>query len=434
MVMKKNILLLIVAMACMTGVFAQNDQFPNYSVADYNIAIDLDVDSMTVYMPDPDHYLCGHIMYYELNGMAPTTQSRWINSVGGSQNASTANTPPALLCKLLKNYENLDLESLLALYRPEDRARIQTMLSNAEFSSRWTSSVSQVNKMDFLLSFQEEDITYAFVDAYHDDEVWFNTYYAFEQIDGTWYFATTIDSLSLLGNLKPYLHFYSPSTLLASNDFDEDGVLNMVDNCPCFPNPDQGDIDRDGFGDECDNCRKRYNPDQEDFDRDGVGDECDNCIFEKNPGQEDTDNDGIGDACDYCPYDFDKTNEYTIVNDSIYVGLACDPDIDHDGIPNELDDDMDGDGWPNVRDNCPRKYNPNQVDSDLDGIGDDCDNCQLKSNPGQEDKDHDGIGDVCDDDQDGDEIPDEWDNCPCEYNPDQEDDDCNGIGNACQDF
>lgn len=432
--MNKKLTLLVLFWGMTMGFKAQNCQFPDYHIADYNIAIDLKADSMTVYMEDPDHFICGHLMYYELNGMAPSTSSRWINPVGGSQNSSTTNTPPALLCELLKRYGDHDSESLLNLYRPQDRPAIQAMLADAEFASKWTAAVSPVNKMDFLMSFQEESITYAFVDAYHDDEVWFNSYYAFEQIDGNWYLAATVDSLSVLANLKPYLYYYNTSTMLVSNDMDEDGIPNLEDNCPCAANPGQEDKDRDGYGDACDNCRDRYNPNQVDRDQDGVGDDCDNCNDEYNPDQADTDNDGIGDVCDYCPYDFDKTNDYTIVNDSTFVGLACDPDIDHDGIPNELDEDMDGDGWPNVRDNCPRKYNPNQVDSDNDGIGDDCDNCQLRANPGQEDKDHDGVGDVCDVDQDGDGIPDEWDNCPCDYNPDQEDDDCNGVGNACQTF
>lgn len=432
--MKTRLLILLLLVMFSVDLTAQTNQFPDYQTTNYNIAIDLMADSMSMYVEDDDHFMCGHLMYYELSGMEPAANPRWISPIGGSQNASSANTPPALLCEMLEQYSSFDEEGFLALYRPQDRNRVQNVMADSTFFARWTESVSQVNKMDFLMSFQEGSITYAFVDAYHNNEVWFNTYYSFEQVDGVWYFASTTDSLSVLGNLKPYLYYYSPSTLLVSSDMDEDGIPNLEDNCPCVANPDQEDKDRDGYGDACDNCKDRYNPNQTDVDKDGVGDVCDNCRFEYNPDQEDTDHDGYGDVCDYCPFEFDNTNDFTIVNDTVFVGLACDPDIDHDGIPNEEDDDMDGDGWSNVRDNCPRKYNPNQTDSDNDGIGDVCDNCPLKYNPGQEDSDYDGVGDVCDDDQDGDGIPDEWDNCPCHYNPDQEDDDCNGIGNACQDF
>jgi Thrombospondin type 3 repeat/Dockerin type I domain len=36
------------------------------------------------------------------------------------------------------------------------------------------------------------------------------------------------------------------------DDYDNDGVPDMVDNCPGVPNPGQGDIDGDGLGDDCD--------------------------------------------------------------------------------------------------------------------------------------------------------------------------------------
>ena len=38
----------------------------------------------------------------------------------------------------------------------------------------------------------------------------------------------------------------------AAADFDEDGVVNVDDNCPQATNPDQADLDADGLGDACD--------------------------------------------------------------------------------------------------------------------------------------------------------------------------------------
>ncbi|UCE17294.1 MAG: VCBS repeat-containing protein [Gemmatimonadota bacterium] len=70
-------------------------------------------------------------------------------------------------------------------------------------------------------------------------------------------------------------------------DVDEDGVLDIDDNCPGVYNPGQEDSDDDGFGDACDNCPDDVNPDQADADSDGIGDLCDACT--------DSDDDGYGD-------------------------------------------------------------------------------------------------------------------------------------------
>ncbi|MBZ5637377.1 MAG: thrombospondin type 3 repeat-containing protein [Acidobacteriia bacterium] len=93
-------------------------------------------------------------------------------------------------------------------------------------------------------------------------------------------------------------------------DGDQDGVPDVLDNCPKVANAAQLDADGDGHGDACDNCPAVYNPDQSDIDGDGIGD-------------------------------------------------VCDSDMDNDGVPNELD-------------NCPAVYNPDQSDADRDGVGDAC--------------------------------------------------------------
>jgi hypothetical protein len=105
------------------------------------------------------------------------------------------------------------------------------------------------------------------------------------------------------------------------HDCDDDGVVNIEDNCPSTYNPDQDNSDSDTLGDACDNCPLITNPLQIDTDSDGIGDECDDCT--------DTDNDGFGDP----------------------------------GFPANLCQE----------DNCPNHYNPDQADGDEDGIGDLCD-------------------------------------------------------------
>jgi hypothetical protein len=120
------------------------------------------------------------------------------------------------------------------------------------------------------------------------------------------------------------------------HDDDDDGIVNIYDNCPFI-----------------------YNPGQEDTDLDEVGDSCDNCIDIVNPDQGDLDSDSIGDSCDI--------------------------DIDGDDIDNDVD-------------NCMSSYNPDQLDNDDDSIGDACDNCPDDYNPEQYDENDDGIGDACDGD------------------------------------
>ncbi|MBI5117914.1 thrombospondin type 3 repeat-containing protein [Candidatus Poribacteria bacterium] len=57
-------------------------------------------------------------------------------------------------------------------------------------------------------------------------------------------------------------------------DTDNDGILDMTDNCPTQANANQLDGDGDGVGDVCDNCPITQNPDQADSDGDGFGDAC----------------------------------------------------------------------------------------------------------------------------------------------------------------
>lgn len=84
-------------------------------------------------------------------------------------------------------------------------------------------------------------------------------------------------------------------------DYDNDGVPNILDNCPTVPNPDQEDSDGDGVGDACDNCPDVYNPDQQDSNGNGIGDAC-----ETTPQ---------GDICET------QEGEFTKVDPNIYLVL-----------------------------------------------------------------------------------------------------------------
>lgn len=84
-------------------------------------------------------------------------------------------------------------------------------------------------------------------------------------------------------------------------DDDNDGILDVDDNCPLVGNANQLDTDGDGEGDACDS----------DDDNDGILDVDDNCPLIANADQADGDGDDIGDVCD--------------------------DDLDNDGVPNAND-------------------------------------------------------------------------------------------------
>jgi hypothetical protein len=109
-------------------------------------------------------------------------------------------------------------------------------------------------------------------------------------------------------------------------DSDQDGIVDIADNCPGLFNPNQGDRDCDGVGDVCDNCPDVYNPSQQDADGNGVGDICQNGC-------------DMGDltACDYP----------TLVNNPAHLlsGIAwLGPGITAEPAPNSLDIDPLDDG------------------------------------------------------------------------------------------
>ena len=206
------------------------------------------------------------------------------------------------------------------------------------------------------------------------------------------------------------------------DDADEDTIGDGRDNCPDVDNPDQADLDNDGIGDLCD----------DDWDNDRVLNDVDNCPWHANSEQTNTDvivnppGDGLGDVCD--PDDDndgildDGDGSDTIGDNTCKAGNAanCDDNC-HFVVNTDQADHPDGDGIGNVCD----------TDPDGDGLYGDEDNCPMVANPDQADLDKDGIGDECDDDDDGDGWADDADNCPTDWQVDQSDMDFDSIGDVC---
>ena len=408
---------------------AQTCRFPAYGTTNYTLTMDMQIDEVSLYMPDDAHCLCEKIFSYDVVGMVPVDDaSRTIATTGGTANPSGTQTLPATLCRLLQAWQTQNVSGITQQYRPSDAAAISALLAVDTIQERYMAAISMIDSMRLLFTYETENLTVAMVSCYAGDTVFTTLPFGMQKVNNQWYIAVERDNTALSGNLLQFMSRRSVNDFITSNDLDGDGILNGQDNCPCRSNPNQEDSDGDGVGDVCDNCPGTPNADQKDMDEDGVGDACDNCLGRYKPNQEDSDGDGLGDSCDNCKFHVNP-RQYDFDGDGI--GDECDDDIDGDGIPNENDEDMDGDGIPNDVDNCPIHFNPSQADSDDDGIGDACDNCPFRANPDQEDMDHDGIGDACDTDRDGDGVDDAEDNCPDTPNPDQHDMDCDGIGDAC---
>jgi hypothetical protein len=208
-----------------------------------------------------------------------------------------------------------------------------------------------------------------------------------------------------------------------ADDFDDDGIEDVSDNCPRLTNLDQGDSDGDGFGDACDNCLSNPNPTQSNIDGDVSGDLCD----------DDIDGDNILNALDNC----------ASLPNPLLPGAASQLDADGDGLGDACDDDIDGDGVANLEDGCPMSADittpsGDQLtlcfpDIDGDGTPDLEDVCPTIFDPDQSDTDEDVSGDACDSDIDGDSILNVLDNCALNVNPLQSDLDRDTAGDACDD-
>ena len=242
-------------------------------------------------------------------------------------------------------------------------------------------------------------------------------------------------------------------------DWDGDGYVDAVDNCPFIANNDQANLDNDGWGDACD-----------DTDNDGILDKADTCPFDPN---NDADGDGVCanpvEICDLvtvpcepgdlCPdtasgatVDADGCSSTQVPPTGGWGDKPCKTDCpvvvvddDHDGRPDAEEPegcvgpvDCDGDGVNDGADNCITVDNGPTAGTCVEGnVGASCTNdgdCGTVGlcSKNQENSDPDLLGDVCDPDDDNDGYADTQDNCRIMAN-DQADLDCDGKGDICDD-
>jgi hypothetical protein len=158
----------------------------------------------------------------------------------------------------------------------------------------------------------------------------------------------------------------SQGVYFASLDYDNDGVLDFLDNCPSTFNTVQHDSDEDGPGNPCDNCPSAGNTSQQNSDADSFGNACDNCPTVTNQDQANLDGDPLGDVCDLDD-DADKVfdvDEGPCGGDSLNAAKkperldtpGVDDDLDgmfNEGLPSPASDgfDCDGDGWKGNQEN-----------------------------------------------------------------------------------
>ena len=225
-------------------------------------------------------------------------------------------------------------------------------------------------------------------------------------------------------------------------DGDNDGIDDSNDNCPAASNPSQTNTDNDLQGDACDrdddndglsDLEERLlgsDPLLADSDNDGVLDIVDDCPVNSNPPvdpngeQLNTDGDLQGDACDHdddndrvldiddnCPID---ANNDQLDTDEDEQGDVCDNDDDEDGLTDIKEGDLgtdpllidtDSDGLTDFEE-LDLGTDPLLDDTDSDGYIDSVDNCPINTNADQLDTDGDTQGDVCDEDDDNDGLTD----------------------------
>ena len=179
---------------------AQTCRFPAYTTADYKLTYNMEFDSVTGYMPDSLHRICDQVFTYSLHGLVPSSDdSRTIALTGGSADPMTSNTLPAVLCRLLQGYNQLDINAIKQQYRPADAAVFDQVLADSVIALQYLSSIGAMQSMKLLFTYEANGYTFAMLQcAFNDGDV--NVIpFALQSIGGQWYHASNSVQESLGG-------------------------------------------------------------------------------------------------------------------------------------------------------------------------------------------------------------------------------------------
>lgn len=204
--------------------------------------------------------------------------------------------------------------------------------------------------------------------------------------------------------------------LRALPDSDQDGVVDLHDNCPGFQNPDQADDDRDGIGDACDGITavsdlrlvKTDSPDPV-----TPGAQVTYSIEVTNLGPDAAGGVTIVDqapsaltfAGGFITGAFTQANcnivdaTFTCAMGGLASGAAGTLHLVFDTssplVVTNGASVSSSSGDPITSNNADSESTTIGADSDADGIGDAGDNCPFRANPGQENANGDAAGDAC---------------------------------------
>jgi len=252
-------------------------------------------------------------------------------------------------------------------------------VNSAGYKDGYIAHITSDGDWDWIESIGGTDYDYSFAIAASDQG----------RIASTGAFAASVTkgstTISSTSSLDLFVWEVDP---ILNKDSDDDGVIDLEDNCPGVINTEQTDSDFDGLGDECD-----YDDDNDGI-TDNSGDDCPR--GGKFNWTSDRNNDFDFDGCHDLDEDDDDDNDGIPDADDSCVNTAYSPprgwwqptsisDLDADGCRDaDEDDDDDGDGYIDSLDNCPLEIgtstNNGMVgcpDADGDGIADLIDDCPV---------------------------------------------------------